>query len=452
MIIGGGFGGLTAAQALNGAPVQVTLIDRTNHHLFQPLLYQVALAALSPAEIAYPIRAVLHKQANANVVMEEVVGIDLNNRLVKTTQESIPYDYLILAIGVGNNYYGHDEWANYSRGLKDLKDALEIRRHVLTKFEEAELSSDPDVRRALLTFLVIGAGPTGVELAGSLAELSRTSLVSDFRKIHPETARVILLEGSKRVLPPFPEDLSAKAAEQLKKLGVEVRTEALVTEITDDGAVVSGEFIPARTVLWCAGVKAPAITKTLGVPLDRGGRIIVGDDLTIAGHPEVFVIGDVASCSDGKGGTLPGVAPVAMQQGHAVAGSIKDTLAGRQRKKFSYLDKGSLATIGRSAAVADLHFVKLSALPAWLAWLFIHILFIVGFRNKFVVVFTWMWSFFTNQRNARLIVDHVDHKVESKDSLDVLRAEAHGKLTSSASKDNLEMTISESAVELHNPK
>jgi NADH dehydrogenase len=414
LIIGGGFGGLTAARALNGAPVQVTLLDRTNHHLFQPLLYQVALAALSPAEIAYPIRAVLRKQANANVVMDEVVAIDLNNRLVKTANETIPYDYLILAIGVGNNYYGHDQWANYTRGLKDLKDALEIRRHVLTQFEEAELHADPDVRRAFLTFLVIGAGPTGVELAGSLAELSRTSLVRDFRKIRPETARIILLEGSKRVLPPFPEDLSTKAAEQLKKLGVEVKTEALVTEITDEGAWVSGEFIPARTILWCAGVKAPAITGTLGVPLDRGGRIVVGDDLSIAGHPEVFVIGDVAACSDGKGGTLPGVAPVAMQQGRAVAASIKDTLGGRQRKKFRYVDKGSLATIGRSAAVADLHFAKLSSLPAWLAWLFIHILFIVGFRNKFVVVFTWMWSFFTNQRGARLIIDYADDQAEAK--------------------------------------
>jgi NADH:ubiquinone reductase (H+-translocating) len=413
LIIGGGFGGLTVARALNGAPVRITLLDKTNHHLFQPLLFQVALAALSPAEIGYPIRAVLRKQSNARVVMDEALSIDLNQKTVHAKNENIAYDYLVLSTGVGNNYFGHDNWAQYSFGLKDLKDALAIRQHVLAQFEEAELIHDPEAQRALLTFLVIGAGPTGVELAGCLAELARTSLVSDFRNIHPETARIILLEGTKRVLPPFPEDLSLKAADQLRALGVEVRTEAMVTDISETGAVVSGEFIPARTILWCAGVKATEITKTLGVPLDRAGRVIVADDLSIPGHPEAFVIGDVAACSDGKGGMLPGVAPAAMQAGHFVAQSIRETVAGKPRKKFHYIDKGSLATIGRSAAVADLHFVKLSSLPAWLAWLCIHILFIVGFRNKFVVVFSWVWSFLTSQRGARLIIDYSTNKTMS---------------------------------------
>jgi NADH:ubiquinone reductase (H+-translocating) len=413
LIIGGGFGGLTVARALNGASVRITLLDKTNHHLFQPLLFQVALAALSPAEIGYPIRAVLRKQSNARVVMDEALSIDLNQKTVYAKNETIAYDYLVLSTGVGNNYFGHDNWAQYSFGLKDLKDALAIRQHVLAQFEEAELIHDPEAQRALLTFLVIGAGPTGVELAGCLAELARTSLVSDFRNIHPETARIILLEGTKRVLPPFPEDLSLKAADQLRALGVEVRTEAMVTDISETGAVVSGEFIPARTILWCAGVKATEITKTLGVPLDRAGRVIVADDLSIPGHPEAFVIGDVAACSDGKGGMLPGVAPAAMQAGHFVAQSIRETVDGKPRKKFHYIDKGSLATIGRSAAVADLHFVKLSSLPAWLAWLCIHILFIVGFRNKFVVVFSWVWSFLTSQRGARLIIDYSTNKTMS---------------------------------------
>jgi len=382
------------------------MLDKTNHHLFQPLLYQVALAALSPAEIGYPIRAVLRKQSNTRVVMDEAVSIDLHKKSVQARKETIAYDFLVLATGVGNNYYGHDNWAEHSLGLKDLSDALAIRRHVLARFEEAEVNSDKEQQQALLTFLVIGAGPTGVELAGSLAELARTSLVSDFRNIRPETARIILLEGSKRVLPPFAPELSEKAAQQLRALGVEVRTEAMVTDINDQGAVVSGEFIPARTILWCAGVKATAITKTLAVPLDRLGKVVVADDLSIVDYPEAFVIGDAAAFADAKGGTLPGVAPVAMQEGLAVAQSIRDSVAGKARKKFKYIDKGSLATIGRSAAVADLHFIKLSALPAWLAWLFIHILFIVGFRNKFVVVFNWMWSYFTNQRGARLIIDY----------------------------------------------
>jgi NADH:ubiquinone reductase (H+-translocating) len=410
LIIGGGFGGLTTAQALARAPVRVTVLDKANHHLFQPLLYQVALAAISPAEIAYPIRAAMHKQSNAEVVMEEAVAIDLDKKVVKTVKKTIDYDYLVLATGADNNYYGHDQWSLYARGLKDLKDALEIRVHVLSAFEEAEVTADPETQRELLTFLIIGAGPTGVELAGSLAELARTSLVSDFHHIRPETARVILLEGGKRVLPTFPEDLSKKAVEQLQALGVEVQTGAMVTDITGDGAMVSGHFIRARTILWCAGVKATAITQTLGVALDRAGRVIVSDDLSISKHPEAFAIGDAASFSDHTGKSLPGVAPVAMQEGRAVAEAIRNTLAGKARKKFHYTDEGSLATIGRSAAVADLHFIKLSALPAWLAWLFIHILFIIGFRNKFVVVFTWIWSYITGQRGARIIIENPSDK------------------------------------------
>ncbi len=376
----------------------------------------MALAALSPAEIAYPIRSALRKQANARVLMDEAQTIDLNKKLVKTTKVTIAYDYLILATGADNNYYGHDQWSAHSRGLKNLTDALEIRKHVLTSFETAELNPDPEAQKALLTFLIIGASPTGVELAGSLAELSRTSLVRDFRNIHPETARVILLEGGKRILPTFSEELSRKAVEQLQALGAEVQTEAMVTDMTTDGALVSGKFIPARTILWCAGVKATAITQTLGVTLDRSGRVAVNDVLSIGSHTEAFAIGDAASCASPTGTPLPGVAPVAMQQGRSVAASIRNDLSGKPRKKFHYVDMGSLATIGRSAAVADFHWMKLSSFPAWFAWLFIHILFIIGCHNKFVVLFSWMWSFFTNQRGARLIIDYskIDESGDAK--------------------------------------
>ncbi len=410
LIIGGGFGGLTAARALCNSPVKITLLDRANHHLFQPLLYQVALAALSPADIAYPIRSVLRKQSNINVVMDEAVSVDLSRSRVKTRNEEIEFDYLILASGSGNNYYGHDNWKENTFGLKDLRDAIEIRKQVLSCFEKAELCENEQERRELLTFLIIGGGPTGVELAGSLAELARTALQSDFRRIKPETTRVVLLEGGKRILLPFPEDLSKKAAEQLKKLGVEVQTDALVTDISREGAIVSGNFMPAKTILWCAGVKATKLTESLNVPLDRDGRIIVREDLSIEGYPKAFVIGDAASFSHDLSRPLPGVAPVAMQAGRRAAENISNLVSGKETKAFKYDDKGSLATIGKSAAVADLHILKLSGFPAWLAWLLVHILFLIGFRNKFIVIFSWMWSYFTNQRGARLIVDY--HETE----------------------------------------
>jgi NADH:ubiquinone reductase (H+-translocating) len=406
VIIGGGFGGLTAAQSLKHAPVRVTLIDRTNHHLFQPLLYQVAMAGLSPAEIASPIRSILHSQKNTTILLAEVTRIDLKRRAVVHQDGEIFYDYLILATGAQTNYFGHDEWSKYALGLKDLDEAVEIRRRVLVAFEAAEREQDEEKRRKLLTFVVIGGGPTGVELAGSLSELSRYVLARDFRNINAKSTRVLLLEGFKRILPSFPEELSAKAVRQLEKLGVEVRTEAMVTDINADGVRLGDEFIESVTVLWAAGVSATPLTRTIGVELDRQGRVIVEPDLSILGYPEAFAIGDMASFLHQDGKPLPGVSPVAMQQGRAVARSIEGSIKGLPRDKFHYTDKGSLATIGRSAAIALFGKLQLSGFIAWLSWLLIHIFFLIGFRNRFIVMFSWMLSYLTYQRGARLITGH----------------------------------------------
>jgi NADH:ubiquinone reductase (H+-translocating) len=406
VIVGGGFGGLTAAQALKRAPVRVTLIDRTNHHLFQPLLYQVAMAGLSPAEIASPIRSILQSQRNATVLLAEVTGVDNARRLVLLRDGEMPFDYLVLATGAQTNYFGHNEWEQYALGLKDLDDAVEIRRRVLLAFEAAEREKDEERRRKLLTFVVIGGGPTGVELAGALSELSRYVLARDFRNINPSSTRVLLLEGFGRILPSFPEDLSAKAVEQLHGLGVEVRTGAMVTDINADGVRLGDELIPSKTVLWGAGVRATPLTSTLGVELDKMGRVIVEPDLSLPGHPEVFAIGDMAAFMHQDGKALPGVSPVAMQEGRAVARSIIRSIRGEAREKFRYVDKGNLATIGRSAAIADFGRIKLSGFPAWMGWLLIHIFFLIGFRNRFVVMFNWMWSYFTYERGARLITGH----------------------------------------------
>ena len=402
VIIGGGFGGLNAARQLRKAPVQVTLIDRRNHHLFQPLLYQVATAALNPSDIASPIRRILRKQKNAEVLLAEAASIDLAGKVVVLTDGAVPYDYLIVATGARHSYFGHDEWTPFAPGLKSIGDALEIRRRVLTAFEVAEREADPEKRRAWLTFVVVGAGPTGVELSGALCEIANHALARDFRRIDPTQAHVILLEGSDRVLPPYVPKLSASARRQLERLGVDVRTKELVTSIDAEGVCVGSERIAARTVLWAAGVQGSRLGRNLGVPVDRAGRVTVNDDLTIPGHRNVFVVGDLASLiQDGR--PVPGVAPAAIQEGRHAARNIARSVRGEPLLPFRYRDKGSLATIGRMSAVADLGWLKLTGVFAWFAWLFVHILFLIGFRNRAAVLFEWAWSFFSYDRGARLI-------------------------------------------------
>jgi NADH:ubiquinone reductase (H+-translocating) len=408
VIIGGGFGGLYAARALSRAPVRVTLIDRRNHHLFQPLLYQVATAGLNPADIAYPIRGILRRQKNVRVLLAEARRIDTAHRRVEIDGGVLEYDYLIVATGATHSYFGHEEWAEVAPGLKSIEDALEIRSRVLLAFEAAEREHDPDRRAEWLTFVVVGGGPTGVELAGSLSEIALHSLKRDFRSIDTSCAKVILLEGLDRVLPPYPEELSEKARRQLVKLGVDVRTGAMVTGIDDRGVTVGEERIAARTVLWGAGVAASPLARTLGAPLDRAGRVLVEPDLTVPGHPEVFVIGDLAAVSiPGGEGAVPGVAPAAIQEGRHAAASIQRAIEGDEREPFRYRDKGSLATIGRAAAVAHIGRLKLSGFLAWLAWWAVHIFFLIGFRSRVLVMFAWAWSYLTFQRGARLITGEV---------------------------------------------
>ncbi len=405
VIVGGGFGGLTCAQSLARTPVDVVLVDRTNHHLFQPLLYQVAMAGLSPADIASPIRSILSRQDNARVLLGKVTGVDLAGRRVVLGESELAYDWLVLATGVETSYFGHDEWAGIAPGLKSLEDAIHIRQRVLLSFEVAERILDPRERERLLSFVVIGGGPTGVELAGALAELSRFVLARDFRSIRPDSARILLLEGGPRILASFPEELSARATEQLEELGVRVRTGAKVTRIEQGGAWLGEEHLPASIVIWAAGVRATPITRTLGVDLDRAGRVPVLPDLTIKGHPEAFVIGDAALVLDARGHPLPGVSPVAMQEARAVARSIARSITGGSPVSFRYLDKGSMATIGRSRAIAQTGRIRLSGFLAWLAWLTVHIWYLIGFRNRFVVMFTWFWSYVTYRRGARLIME-----------------------------------------------
>ena len=403
VIVGSGFGGLEAAKELACKDVQVTVIDRTNYHLFQPLLYQVATAALSPADIAAPVRAVLSKCRNVEVILAEVQSVDVDAKKVKTVDLDIDYDYLILATGARHSYFGHDEWEKIAPGLKSLEDAIELRRRILLAFEYAEKISDEAARRAALNFVIIGGGPTGVEMAGAIAEISRHTLAKDFRHIDPSQARVILIEGEPRLLAAYPEDLSASARKQLEHLGVEVRTGARATKLSEAGVQVNGEFIPCRVKIWAAGNNASFVGKTLGAPVDRCGRVIVNDDLTIPGHPEVQVIGDLANFPHQTGQPLPGISPVAMQEGRRAARNVLAMTRGRKPKRFRYWDKGTMATIGRNKAVADLRFMHLSGLPAWLAWLFVHIVFLVGFRNRLVVLFQWAWAYLTFDKGARLI-------------------------------------------------
>jgi NADH:ubiquinone reductase (H+-translocating) len=408
VIIGGGFGGLYAAKTLAKTPVRITLVDRRNYHLFQPLLYQVATAALNPSDIAAPIRAVLRKQKNVSVIMGDATTIDPERKIVTMADGELAYDILIVATGATHSYFGHPEWEENAPGLKTIEDALEIRRRVLRAFEAAERETDPERQKAWLTFVIVGAGPTGVELAGALSEIARQTMLRDFRRINPSSARVILLEGKERVLPPYPPPLSAKAAAQLRGLGVEVMTDAIVTRINDHEVCIGDTTIPTRTVLWAAGVQASPLARSLGVPLDRAGRVIVEPDLSVPGHREVFVIGDLAAVNNDDGSLVPGVAPAAIQEGTHTAKNIARMMNGQPTLPFRYRDKGSLATIGRAAGVADFGRLKLSGFIAWFAWLAVHIFFLIGFRNRVLVILQWAWAYITYQRGARLITGKIE--------------------------------------------
>ena len=403
---------MNAAQALAKAEVQITVIDRKNFHTFQPLLYQVATAGLSPGEIAAPIRSILRSHKNIEVLMSEVTGFDLEQRLVKTADSLIPYDYLVVAAGAGHSYFGHEDWEVFAPGLKTIEDALEIRRRVLLAFELAERQAASGEGNTPLNFVVVGGGPTGVELAGTLAEISRHALTHEFRSIDPARTHILLIEGGPCVLPAYAEDLSRSAEEQLKQLGVEVRTSTMVTLVEAGALHVGNTKLPATVILWAAGVAASTLGKQLTSAVDRSGRVLVQPDLSLSGHPEVFVIGDLASSKDEQGKLLPGVAPVAIQEGKFVAKLIREELEGsgtrnsgppKSRPAFHYWDKGSLATIGRAAAVAQFGKIHISGYIAWLSWLFVHIFFLIGFRNRLLVFIQWAWSYVTYERGARLI-------------------------------------------------
>jgi NADH dehydrogenase len=405
VIVGGGFGGLQAAKALADAPVQVTLVDRRNHHLFQPLLYQVATAALSPADIAQPIRSVLRGQSNVEVILAGVDAIDVAAKEVVLDGDAgrLPYDYLILAAGANHAYFGHDEWAPNAPGLKTLDDALDIRRRILTSFEEAEREPDPARRTALMTFIVVGGGPTGVEMAGAIAEIARFSLARDFRHIDTRDARVVLIEAGTQLLGAFPDRLSRHALRDLERLGVDVRFGKPVTAIAPDAVTIGDEIVPANTIVWAAGVQASPLARSLGVELDRAGRVLVTPDLSVPGHPEIFVIGDMASLEDPRGRSFPGVAQVAMQQGAWAAANILRAIEQKPARPFRYRDLGNMATIGRNSAVADIRGLRLTGFVAWLAWAVVHILNLIGFRNRVLVALQWLWDYLTFQRGARLI-------------------------------------------------
>jgi NADH dehydrogenase len=403
LILGGGFGGLWATRALASAPVRVTLVDRTNHHLFQPLLYQVATAGLSAPDIAAPLRHILRRQRNATVLLDDAIGIDPEAKCVRFTDNTLAYDFLIVATGATHAYFGHDDWAEHAPGLKTLDDAFAIRRRILAAFEAAEREDDPARRAAWLSFVVIGGGPTGVELAGTLAEIARHTLPREFRRCDPRSAQIHLLEAGPRVLAAMPESLSANARNQLERLGVTVHTGNAVTAIDADGVELGGTRLTSRTVLWAAGVAASPLGSQLGVELDRAGRVRVQFDLSIPRHPEIFVIGDLASVTRENGQPVPGTAPAAKQMGAHAATAIRSRLSGREASPFRYRDYGNLATIGRLAAVVDLGRLKLTGFIAWWFWLVAHLFFLIGFRNRLVVLVDWAWSYWTYQRNARII-------------------------------------------------
>jgi len=403
VIIGAGFGGLNAALRLGHYPVRITLIDRTNHHTFQPLLYQVATAGLSPGEIAAPIRWIVRGRRNIEVLLGEVQDFDLERRIVKLPDRELPYDYLIVAAGASHAYFGHDEWEPLAPGLKTIEDALEIRRRVLLAFELAERRAASGQGQVQLNFVIVGGGPTGVELAGTLSEIARRALADEFNSIDPKRTRIILLEGGPRILPTYPEDLSRSAEEQLRGLGVEVHTSTMVTGVEPAAVRLGATRLSAAVILWAAGVAASPLGRKLGGPIDRAGRVLVNPDLSIPGHREVFVTGDLAALKDASGQMVPGVAPAAIQQGKAAARNIACDLEGKPRKNFRYVNKGSLATIGRAAAIAQFGKIHISGFIAWLSWLFVHIFFLIGFRNRLIVLIQWAWSYFTYERGARLI-------------------------------------------------
>jgi len=407
-IVGGGFAGLAAAKALAGAPAEVTVIDRRNHHVFQPLLYQVATASLSPADISAPIRAVLRGQTNCQVVLAEITAVDLAQRRLSITGAHVEYDYLVLAAGATHAYFGHDDWARIAPGLKSLEDATELRRRILLAFESAEYEASDEARRAVLTFGIVGGGPTGVELAGAIKEIAGHTLPRDYRHIDTRTTRVILFESGPRVLPPFPPVLSARAQRDLERMGVEVRVNSTVSGVTGQGLYVGEEFIPVRNVFWAAGVKASPLGKSLRVPLDRAGRVLVGPDLTIPGHPEVFVVGDMAAAKSADTGHLvPGVAQGGLQMGRfagrAIAREVRSRSTSAPRAPFVYRDKGSLAVIGKAKAVAQIGRLTCGGFVAWLLWGAVHIAFLIGFRNRLQVLLSWVWNWLLNARDARLI-------------------------------------------------
>ena len=404
MIVGAGFAGIYAAKALGKAPVNLTVVDKHNHHLFQPMLYQVATAGLSESDIASPIRSVLRLQTNTQVLLGEVTEVRPNKREISLVDgSSLNYDYLIIAAGARHSYFGHDDWEILAPGLKSLEDADEIRRRILLAFERAEREPDATRRHAHLTFVVVGGGATGVEVAGALAEIRTYALRRDFRRIDPREATVMLLEGGPRILPAYPPELSQRAKEQLRRLGVEVRESMLVTDVRPGFVSAAGWTIPTGTVVWAAGNVASPLLKSLDVPLDRQGRVLVEPDCTAPGHPEIFVLGDAAAYVHQGEQTLPGIAPVAIQMGQYAARTIQGDLAGRPRVHFSYWDKGQLAVIGRGRAVADLGRFKFGGFFAWLVWIFVHIFFLIGFRNRLLVLFEWAWAYFTYERGARLI-------------------------------------------------
>ncbi|HEY8901209.1 MAG TPA: NAD(P)/FAD-dependent oxidoreductase [Chthoniobacterales bacterium] len=407
VIIGGGFGGLSAAVALRDAPAKVILLDRTNHHLFQPLLYQVATSELSPADIAKPIRSILRDQQNTTVAMSSVREIRPDTKEVITTGRTIKYDYLIVAAGARHSYFGKDQWEEFAPGLKSLHDAIDIKHRVLTAFEQAEKYEDEEKRRSALTFVVVGAGPTGLELAGAIAELAHTTLKRDFRRIDPTSARIILVEAGPRVLPPFHESLSASAKKQLEGLRVEVLVNTPVTDMGYRWVELKGERLAAHTVIWAAGNTASPLVKQLGCETDRPGRAVVNQDLTIPGRPEIYAIGDMAFVKDKKGKPVPGVAPAAMQMGKHAGKNVARQIAGKATEPFWYLDKGSLATIGRHAGVADIKGIRFSGTFAWLTWAFIHLFFLIGFRNRVIVFLQWGWAFLTFSRGARVITEPI---------------------------------------------
>ena len=404
VIVGAGFSGLEAAKALRHVPVRVTVIDRWNHHLFQPMLYQVATAGLSIEDISAPIRSIFSRQANISVILAEVTGVDTQKQLVLTTDQAVPYDYLVLATGASSNYFGHAEWKRLAPGLKSLQDAMVLRHNILCAFEAAENEPDPEKRQALLTFVLVGGGPTGVELAGAIAELAHRALTCDFRRIDPTSTRIILVEGEPRIIPTFPASLTRKARNKLEQFGVEVRTGVHVTGVTADGVKIGDEWIAANTVIWTAGVTASPAGAWLGAEVDRAGRVKVERDLTVPGHPTLFVIGDTA-CVLQWGKPLPGLSPVAIQEGRYVAKVIADRVAGKTRKRpFHYLDKGTLATVGRSFAVVDIGPLHFTGFLAWLTWIAVHIFYLIGFRNRLLVLIQYAWAYVTFQPGARIIL------------------------------------------------